>query len=50
VLIAIFSMTVLCTLFGLGLGWAARKLQVESNPVVERIEAILPQTQCGQCN
>lgn len=49
-LIEIFSMTVLCTLFGLGLGWAARKLQVESNPVVERIEAILPQTQCGQCN
>ena len=23
---------------------------VESDPVVDRIEAILPQTQCGQCN
>lgn len=49
-LTAILSITLLGLGFGLGLGWAARKFQVESDPVVERIEALLPQTQCGQCN
>jgi electron transport complex protein RnfB len=47
---AIVSITVLGGLFGLGLGWAARRFRVESDPVVNRIDAILPQTQCGQCN
>ena len=49
-LIAILAITLLGTLFGLGLGWAARKFRVESDPVVDRIEALLPQTQCAQCN
>ena len=49
-LAAILSITFLGGLFGLGLGWAARKFHVESDPVVDQIEAILPQTQCGQCN
>jgi len=49
-LTAIISITVLGSLFGLGLGWAARRFAVESDPVVDRIDAILPQTQCGQCN
>ena len=47
---AILWFTVLGSLFGLGLGWAARQFRVESDPVVDRIDAILPQTQCGQCN
>ncbi len=47
---AMLSITALGILFGLGLGWAARKFRVESDPVVDRIDAILPQTQCGQCN
>lgn len=36
---------------GLGaiLGYAAVKFRVEENPLVEKIDAILPQTQCGQC-
>lgn len=49
-LIAILSITILGGLFGLGLGWASGRFQVESDPVVDRIDAILPQTQCGQCN
>ena len=49
-LVAIISITVLGSLFGLGLGWSARRFKVESDPVVERINAVLPQTQCGQCN
>jgi len=49
-LAAILSFTALGALFGLGLGWAARKFHVETDPVVDQIDALLPQTQCGQCN
>jgi len=35
--------------FGLGLGWAAFRLRVQSDPVVDQIDAILPQTQCALC-
>lgn len=36
--------------FGLLLGYAAVRFRVEGNPLVEQIDAILPQTQCGQCS
>ena len=36
-------------LFGAGLGWVARRFRVESDPVVDQIDALLPQTQCAQC-
>lgn len=49
-LTAVLSITILGGLFGLGLGWASKKFSVDSDPVVDRIDAILPQTQCGQCN
>lgn len=49
-LTAILAITLMCCLFGLGLGWAARRFRVESDPVVDQIDALLPQTQCGQCN
>ncbi|MGD8591345.1 MAG: electron transport complex subunit RsxB [Gammaproteobacteria bacterium] len=45
--ILIFAMAAL--VFGVLLGYAARKFHVEGDPVVEKIDAILPQTQCGQC-
>jgi electron transport complex protein RnfB len=47
---AVLWFTLLGGLFGLGLGWAARRFRVDSDPVVDRVDAILPQTQCGQCN
>lgn len=47
---AIVLFLVMGALFGLGLGWADRRFRVESDPVVDRIDAILPQTQCGQCS
>ena len=47
---AVILFMVLGSLFGLGLGWAAQKFRVETDAVVDRIDAILPQTQCGQCN
>ena len=47
---AIIVITLLGTFMGLGLGWAAGKFRVEGDPVVDRIDKLLPQTQCGQCN
>ena len=35
--------------FGLLLGYAATRFKVESDPVVDQIDSMLPQTQCGQC-
>ena len=48
-LTAILTLTILSALFGLLLGVAARYFHVESDPIVDKIDAILPQTQCGQC-
>lgn len=45
--IALFSL--LALLFGLLLGYAAVRFRVEADPVVEKLDALLPQTQCGQC-
>lgn len=46
---AILILTTLALLFGTGLGYAAIRFRVEGNPVVEQIDAVLPQTQCAQC-
>ncbi len=48
-MIAIISLTLLALAFGLLLGYAAVRFKVESDPIVEKIDAVLPQTQCGQC-
>jgi electron transport complex protein RnfB len=47
--IALIALGVLAVIIGLVLGYAAIRFRVESDPVVERIDALLPQTQCGQC-
>jgi Na+-translocating ferredoxin:NAD+ oxidoreductase subunit B len=49
ILAAMLALGVLGALFGLMLGFAAIRFHVESDPVVDQIDAILPQTQCGQC-
>jgi electron transport complex protein RnfB len=46
---AILVMAGLSLLLGAILGFAAVKFRVEGNPIIEKIEAILPQSQCGQC-
>lgn len=48
-LAAIIVLTLLAIAFGLLLGFAAIRYKVKSNPVVDQIDALLPQTQCGQC-
>ncbi|BBB28984.1 electron transport complex subunit RsxB [Neptunomonas japonica] len=49
VLIAILVLLSLAVIFGLVLGFAAVKFKVEGNPIVDQIDDLLPQTQCGQC-
>ncbi len=47
--VPVISFLVLGLAFGIGLGWAAIRFRVKSDPVVDRINALLPQTQCAQC-
>lgn len=48
-LIAILTLLAIAAVLGLVLGYAAVRFKVESDPVVDKIDALLPQTQCGQC-
>lgn len=47
--IAVLSIALIAVLFGLLLGFASVKFHVEGDPVVDKIDSLLPQTQCGQC-
>ncbi|EAR62437.1 electron transport complex subunit RsxB [Neptuniibacter caesariensis] len=49
ILIAIAALFGLALVFGLLLGFASVRFRVEGNPLVDQIDTILPQTQCGQC-
>jgi Na+-translocating ferredoxin:NAD+ oxidoreductase subunit B len=46
---ALLALGGLSLIFGGILGFAAVKFKVEGDPIVEQIDALLPQTQCGQC-
>lgn len=50
IVIAVLTVAVIAALFGLLLGFASVKFHVEGDPVVDKIDALLPQTQCGQCS
>jgi len=47
--IAVAAVSLLGLAFGAILGYASRRFAVEDDPVVEKIDEILPQSQCGQC-
>ncbi len=49
IVIALGAITLLALIFGAVLGYAAIKFKVEADPLVDQIDDILPQTQCGQC-
>lgn len=49
-LTAIIALTLLALILGLLLGFASVKFKVEGDPIVEQIDKLLPQTQCGQCS
>ena len=47
--LALMIMIGLALFLGLVLGYAAIRFRVSESPLVQKIDAILPQTQCGQC-
>ena len=48
-LIAVAVMAGLALVLGAILGAASVRFRVEGDPLVDKIDAVLPQTQCGQC-
>ena len=48
-LFALGILLVLCLTFGALLGFCDVRLRVDGDPLAEKINALLPQTQCGQC-
>lgn len=49
IIAALIALVGLSLLFGAILGFAAVRYKVEGNPIVDQIDKLLPQTQCGQC-
>ncbi len=48
-LIAILAIATLAVLFGLLLGYSAIRFHIDGDPIADQAEALLPQSQCGQC-
>jgi Na+-translocating ferredoxin:NAD+ oxidoreductase subunit B len=49
IITALLALGSLALVFGAVLGFAAIQFKVKGNPIVEQLDALLPQTQCGQC-
>jgi len=49
IIAALIALGSLSLVFGAILGYAAVKFKIEGDPIVEQIDNLLPQTQCGQC-
>ena len=49
ILVALLGLGGMSAIFGAILGFAAVRFKVEGNPIVDQIDTLLPQTQCGQC-
>ena len=47
--LVLIIVAIIALILGAILGFASIKLKVESDPIVEKIDAILPQSQCAQC-
>jgi len=46
---AIIVLAGIALIFGLLLGFAAVRFKVEGDPIVDKIDSLLPQSQCGKC-
>ncbi len=46
---AILVAVALAVTLGVALGWAASRIEPDVDSLIEQIDALLPQTQCGQC-
>ncbi len=49
ILFATLLITLFATVCGALLGYASVKYRVVENPIIDQINQVLPQTQCGQC-
>jgi electron transport complex protein RnfB len=49
IVIAVLVAAALAVTLGSALGWAASRIEPDAGSLVEQIDALLPQTQCGQC-
>jgi len=49
IFLAILAIALLALSFGALLGFAGLRFKVAGDPIVEQLDALLPQTQCGQC-
>lgn len=49
IVIAVVALTLLALVFGMLLGYASRRFAAEEDPVVDQVDDLLPQSQCGQC-
>ena len=47
---ALLAIAALALFFGVLLGYAAIRFRVQGDPVADQVDALLPQTQCGQCS
>lgn len=47
--LSVLALLGLALTFGALLGYASVRFRVEGNPLVEQVDKLLPQTQCGQC-
>jgi len=47
---ALVALAGLALVFGAILGYAAVQFKVEGDPIVDQLDNLLPQTQCGQCS
>ena len=47
--LAIVILALLAIVCGAILGFAAIRFKVDGDPIVDQIDSLLPQTQCGQC-
>ncbi|GAB2995967.1 electron transport complex subunit RsxB [Psychrosphaera aestuarii] len=46
---SLVALVVLAIIFGALLGYASERFKVEADPLVDQLNDLLPQTQCGQC-
>lgn len=48
-LVPLLIMTGLAIVLGAAMGYVSVRFRADSDPLVDKVDAILPQTQCGQC-
>lgn len=46
---AVLSMSGMALAAGIGLGFAAKKFHVEGDPLADKLEEVLPSSNCGNC-